>query len=105
MLVCFFRGKQDFFYICPGHLKDTGFCKPDAEEAATVKAQKDKEDLEREKARVIAEFEERKKAREKRKAERRKDKDKDKNDKIEEKKDQDEETKDSEEKEKKVQEL
>lgn len=54
---------------------------------------------------MIAEFDEKRKAREKRRAERKKNKDKDADKKSEEKRDEDEEKKDEEEKEKKVKEL
>jgi flagellar biosynthesis GTPase FlhF len=40
---------QDFFYACPGHLVDRGFCQPDADEAAAVEAKNKKEYEEKQK--------------------------------------------------------
>ncbi|KAF2085918.1 DUF1742-domain-containing protein [Saccharata proteae CBS 121410] len=83
--------KKDFFYICPGHLKDRSFCQPDADEVAAAAEKKKKEELDREIAKVKAEYEEK----QKRKKEKRKDKekDKDKKEKKEDKKAEDEEDK------------
>ncbi|PSR92056.1 VPS4-associated protein 1 [Coniella lustricola] len=50
------EGKQDFFYVCPSHLKDKGFCTPIVDQAA-IDAQK-KKDLDDEIARVKKEYEE-----------------------------------------------
>lgn len=67
---------QDFFYICPGHLVDRGFCQPDADEAAAVEAKKKKDELDAEIEKVKKEYEEKQKLkREKRKG---KEKEKDK---------------------------
>lgn len=67
---------QDFFYICPGHLVDRGFCQPDADEAAAVEAKKKKDELDAEIEKVKKEYEEKQRLkREKRKG---KEKDKDK---------------------------
>jgi outer membrane biosynthesis protein TonB len=67
---------QDFFYACPGHLVDRGFCQPDADEAAAVEAKKKKDELDTEIEKVKKEYEEKQKLkREKRKS---KDKEKDK---------------------------
>jgi hypothetical protein len=81
---------------------------PDADEAATLKAKKEKEELDKEIAKVLAEVEERRKIREERRAERKrkkgKEKDKDK-DKEEAKKDDDEEKTDKTEKDAKIKEL
>jgi sRNA-binding protein len=66
---------QDFFYVCPIHLKDRSFCNPIIDEAA-VAARKTKE-LEEEKERVKKEYEE-KQRKKKEKEEKAKDKDKDK---------------------------
>ncbi|KAF2672649.1 DUF1742-domain-containing protein [Microthyrium microscopicum] len=108
---------KDFFYICPGHLTDRGFCTPDADEAASIAAKKQQEELEREKTKLIAEFAEKKRAREKRQEERKKNKDKDKDksdkdkdkektdDKKQQEKDDADEKKDAEEEEKKLNEL
>lgn len=39
--------EQDYFYVCPGHLKDRGFCSPIIDEAeATAKRKKEKLDRE-----------------------------------------------------------
>ncbi|KAI9815033.1 MAG: hypothetical protein M1827_002876 [Pycnora praestabilis] len=65
--------KRDFFYICPGHLKDKGFCSPIIDEAAV--AAKKKEEMDREVERLKKEFEE--KQRKKKDKERSKDKEKD----------------------------
>jgi len=75
---------QDFFYICPSHLKDAGFCTPKIDQAA-VEARRKKE-LDDEVARVKKEYEEkqRKKKEEKEKKEKEKEKGKDKKDKKEE---------------------
>ncbi|KAI4628954.1 hypothetical protein J4E83_003507 [Alternaria metachromatica] len=67
---------KDFFYICPGHLVDRGFCQPEADEAKRVADQKKQEELDREIEAVKKEYEEKQKLkREKRKG---KDKEKDK---------------------------
>jgi hypothetical protein len=102
---------QDFFYVCLGHLKDRGFCVPDPSEDAAAKERMEKkaqEELEREKEKVIKEYEDRKKEREKKRKDRKdaKDKKKDKDkDKDKDKKDDEEDKKDAEEKEKKIEEL
>ena len=69
---------QDFFYICPAHLKDNGFCSPLIDKAAI--AAKKKKEMEAEFERVKQEIEEkRKKKKEKGKAkEQDKDSEKDK---------------------------
>jgi hypothetical protein len=91
---------KDFFYICPGHLKDRGFCQPDADEAAAAAAAKRKEELEREIEKVKKEYEEK----QKRKKEKRKDKEKAKD--PESKKNADEEDKqDEKEKDDKIKDL
>ncbi|KAK2805391.1 hypothetical protein FQN51_000217 [Onygenales sp. PD_10] len=81
----------DFFYICPAHLKDRGFCSPiiDEEEVA---ARKKKEAMDREIEKVKQEYEEkmkRKKEKEKEKKDEggKKDKDKDKDKKKEDEED------------------
>ncbi|CAN9300296.1 unnamed protein product [Alternaria sp. RS040] len=67
---------KDFFYICPGHLSDKGFCQPEADEAKRIADQKKQDELDREIEAVKKEYEEKQKLkREKRKG---KDKDKDK---------------------------
>ena len=71
-----FTCRQDFFYVCIGHLSDRGFCQPDAEEVAEIAERKKKEEMEREIEAVKKEYEEKQRLKkEKRKA---KDKDKDK---------------------------
>lgn len=51
------RDLQDFFYVCPIHLKDRGFCSPiiDEEEIA---AKKRKEEMDKEIEKVKQEYEE-----------------------------------------------
>lgn len=66
---------QDFFYVCPSHLKQSTFCKPIIDHAA-VEAKK-KKALEDEVERVKKEYEEKqRKKKEKEDAETSKDKDK-----------------------------
>lgn len=67
---------QDFFYVCPAHLKDKGFCNPIIDEAA-VAARKKKE-MEAEVERVKQEFEEKQKKKKEKDAAKNKEKDKDK---------------------------
>ncbi|OHW98913.1 hypothetical protein CSPAE12_02302 [Colletotrichum incanum] len=66
---------KDFFYVCPGHLKDKNFCSPIIDKEA-IEAKKKKE-LEQEVDRVKKEYEEKQKKR-KEKEERDKNADKDK---------------------------
>ncbi|KAL6714873.1 hypothetical protein ACLMJK_007133 [Lecanora helva] len=47
---------RDHFYVCPGHMKDKGFCTPIVDEAE-VAAKKKKEELDREIKLVQAEYE------------------------------------------------
>ncbi|KAK3312708.1 VPS4-associated protein 1 [Apodospora peruviana] len=72
---------KDFFYVCPSHLKDPGFCTPKIDQAA-IEARKKKE-LEEEIERVKKEYEEKKKKKEEKekKDKDKKDKDKKKDDK------------------------
>ncbi|RDL37794.1 Uncharacterized protein BP5553_05227 [Venustampulla echinocandica] len=90
---------KDFFFVCPGHLKDRGFCSPIIDEAA-VAARKKKE-MEAEVERVKKEFEEKqkkKKEKEKEREKKEKEKSKDKDKKDDDKEDNiDEEKKSSEE--------
>lgn len=66
---------QDFFYVCPAHLKESSFCTPIVDQAA-VEAKKKKE-LEEEVERVKKEYEEKqRKKKEKEEADKSKDKDK-----------------------------
>lgn len=77
---------QDFFYVCPSHLKEKAFCSPIIDEAAV--AAKKKKQMEEEVEKVKKEFEEKKKKKEEKEKEKSKDKDKDKDDeKKDEKKD------------------
>jgi hypothetical protein len=69
---------QDFFYVCPGHLKDRGFCSPIIDEAAV--AAKKKKEMEAEVERVKQEFEEKQKKKKEKEKEKEKKKDKDKKD-------------------------
>ncbi|KAF2127099.1 DUF1742-domain-containing protein [Dothidotthia symphoricarpi CBS 119687] len=69
---------KDFFYICPGHLTDRGFCQADADEAAAVAAQKKKEELDREIEKVKKEYDEKQKLKREKRKEREKEKNKDK---------------------------
>jgi len=88
------QATQDFFYICASHLADKGFASPiiDAEaEAARLK----KEAMDKEIAKVKAEYEE------KQKKKRAKKKDKDEKDK-EKKEDEDEKERDEKERDEKV---
>ncbi|KAH6674580.1 VPS4-associated protein 1 [Halenospora varia] len=72
---------KDFFFVCPGHLKDRGFCKPIIDEAAI--AAKKKKEMEAEVERVKREFEEKQKK--KKEKEKEKEKAKEKDDKSKEK--------------------
>ncbi|OIW25558.1 DUF1742-domain-containing protein [Coniochaeta ligniaria NRRL 30616] len=70
---------KDFFYVCPSHLKDTGFCTPVIDQVA-LEAKKKKE-LEEEVERVKKEYEEKqrkKKEKEKKEASKSDDKGKEK---------------------------
>lgn len=101
---------QDWFYICPGHLKDRGFCspagddgKPKAEvvgESDAEKEKREKENREKEELRlqVIKEYEEKLARKGKDKKGDKEDKDKDKKDDVDKK----EEVKDKKEGPKKV---
>lgn len=75
------NGSQDWFYVCPAHLKDTHFCTPKIDQAA-IEARK-KRELDEEIARVKKEYEEKQKKK-KEKAEKG-----DKKDEAEDKKDKD----------------
>lgn len=63
--------RQDYFYVCPGHLKDRGFATPIIDEAEAA-AKKKKEAMDREIELIKHEYEE------KMKKQKNKDKDKDK---------------------------
>ncbi|KAI0163319.1 VPS4-associated protein 1 [Pestalotiopsis sp. NC0098] len=74
--------KQDFFYVCPVHLKDTRFATPFFDEVAT--AARRKKELDEELERVKKEYEEK----QKKKEEKANSDDKDKDAKADEKKDE-----------------
>jgi len=105
---------QDWFHVCPGHLKDRAYCVPEQGQVAADTAAKEakaKEELEKEREKVIREYLDKKKAREekrKKKKDSKNDNDKGK-DKLKEKDKEKEEKKEQEdedaEKEKKVKEL
>lgn len=84
--------KKDFFFVCPGHLKDKGFCTPIIDEAAV--AAKKKKEMEDEVERVKKEFEEKQKKKKEKEKSKEKDKDKGKDKKDEDKKEKDDEKKD-----------
>ncbi len=64
---------QDFFFVCPAHLKDRGFCSPIIDEAAV--AAKKKAEMDAEIERVKQEFEEKQKKRKEKEKEKEKEKD------------------------------
>ncbi|CAL8582468.1 hypothetical protein XPA_008129 [Xanthoria parietina] len=65
--------QKDHFYVCPGHLKDRGFCTPIVDEAEAA-AKKKKEDLDREIELIKAEYAEKLKKRKKSKDSKKKEK-------------------------------
>ncbi|KAL8670254.1 MAG: hypothetical protein Q9168_005190 [Polycauliona sp. 1 TL-2023] len=70
-------GIYDHFYVCPGHLKDRGFCTPVQDEAEAA-AKKKKEDLDREIELIKTEYAEKLKKRKKSKDSKKKEKSGDK---------------------------
>ncbi|KAH7148295.1 VPS4-associated protein 1 [Dactylonectria macrodidyma] len=66
---------KDFFFVCPGHLKDNHFCTPKIDQDA-VKAKREKE-LEEEKERLKKEYEEKQRKKKEKKEKKEKDGDKD----------------------------
>ena len=70
--------RQDFFYICAGHLTDRAFAIPDKDEVAANEARKKKAELDAEIEKVKKEYAEKIKKKAEKKAEKDKDKDKDK---------------------------
>ena len=66
---------QDFFYICPGHLKDRGFCTPLIDEAE-AEAKRKKEAMDREIELIKQEYEDKMKKKSKSKDKKAKDEDK-----------------------------
>ncbi|EAT87734.1 hypothetical protein HBI56_119750 [Parastagonospora nodorum] len=95
---------KDFFYICPGHLLDRGFCQPDAEEVTALEVKKKKDELDAQIEKVKKEYEEKQRLkREKRKT---KEKEKDKaKEKEAQSKDEEEDKQDEKAKEDKIKEL
>ncbi|KAF2142444.1 uncharacterized protein K452DRAFT_226863 [Aplosporella prunicola CBS 121167] len=93
---------KDFFYICPGHLKDRGFCHPDEAEAEALAAKKKKDELDREIEKVKQEYEQKQKLKKEKRKEKEKEKEKDKDAKKEE---EEEDKKDQKEQEDKIQAL
>jgi seryl-tRNA synthetase len=85
MLPSKYSFKQDFFFVCPSHLKDKGFCSPIIDEAAA--AAKKKKEMEAEIERVKKEFEEKQKKKKDKEKAKEKENDKDKDKKSEEKED------------------
>ncbi|KFZ03114.1 hypothetical protein V502_11209 [Pseudogymnoascus sp. VKM F-4520 (FW-2644)] len=83
---------KDFFFVCPGHLKDKGFCTPIIDEAAV--AAKKKKEMEEEIERVKKEFEEKQKKKKEKEKSKEKEKEKDKDKKDEDKKEKGDEKKD-----------
>lgn len=69
--------QKDYFYVCPGHLSDRGYCTPIVDEAEAA-AKKKKEELDREIELIKKEYEEKIKKRKKSKESKEKDKSKDK---------------------------
>ncbi|KAI0406363.1 DUF1742-domain-containing protein [Xylaria palmicola] len=68
--------KQDFFYVCPAHLKDRGFCTPIIDHDAV--AAKKKKEMDDEVERLKKEYEEKQRKKKEKEADKEKDKDKDK---------------------------
>lgn len=83
---------KDFFFVCPGHLKDKGFCTPIIDEAAV--AAKKKKEMEEEVERVKKEFEEKQKKKKEKEKNKDKGKEKDRDKKDEDKKEKGDEKKD-----------
>ena len=49
--------EQDYFYVCPGHLKDRGFCSPIIDEAEAA-AKRKKEEMDRAIEQIKKEYDE-----------------------------------------------
>ncbi|KAI1164773.1 DUF1742-domain-containing protein [Nemania serpens] len=69
--------KQDFFYVCPAHLKDRGFCSPIIDHEA-VAAKKKKKEMDDEIDQLKKEYEEKQRKKKEKEAEKEKEKDKEK---------------------------
>ncbi|KAI3323900.1 DUF1742-domain-containing protein [Xylariaceae sp. AK1471] len=67
--------KQDFFYVCPAHLKDRGFCSPIIDQDAV--AAKKKKEMDEEVERLKKEYEEKQRKKKENEAEKEKGKEKD----------------------------
>lgn len=67
---------QDFFYVCPAHLKDKAFCNPIIDETAV--AAKKKKEMEAEVEKVKQEFEEKQNKKKEKEAAKNKEKEKEK---------------------------
>ncbi|KAL9616582.1 MAG: hypothetical protein Q9160_008562 [Pyrenula sp. 1 TL-2023] len=63
---------KDFFHVCPGHLKDQGFCTPVIDPEAEA-AKKKKAEMDAEIAAVKREYEERQKKKKKKKSDKKND--------------------------------
>ncbi|KAI1506357.1 DUF1742-domain-containing protein [Biscogniauxia marginata] len=68
---------KDFFYVCPSHLKDRGFCSPIIDQEAV--AAKKKKEMDEEVERVKKEYEEKQRKKKEKEAEKESDKKDDKN--------------------------
>ncbi|KAF2872445.1 VPS4-associated protein 1 [Massariosphaeria phaeospora] len=95
---------KDFFYTCLGHLKDRGFCLPDADEAAVAAERTEKEELDREIAKVKKEYDEKQKLKREKRKEKEKNKGKEK-DKDAKKTEEDEDKEDEKAKNEKIKEM
>lgn len=65
--------KQDYFYVCPGHLKDKSFCSPIVDEAEAA-AKRKKEEMDREIELIKKEYDDKMKKKKEKKEKDRKDK-------------------------------
>ncbi|WEW55510.1 hypothetical protein PRK78_000941 [Emydomyces testavorans] len=92
---------KDFFYICPLHLKDKGFCSPIVDEEE-VAARRKKEEMEKEIEKVTREYEEKMKRKKEKGKGKQKDKDKDEKDEKGKKQDNEDEEKAEKEKDDKI---
>ncbi|KAI0536030.1 VPS4-associated protein 1 [Xylaria digitata] len=79
--------KQDFFYVCPAHLKDRGFCSPIIDHDAI--AAKKKKEMDEEVERLKREYEEKQRKKKEKEAEKEKDNDKQKDKKDSKEKEED----------------
>ncbi|KAI5925956.1 VPS4-associated protein 1 [Camillea tinctor] len=77
---------KDFFYVCPSHLKDKGFCSPIVDHEAA--AAKRKKEMDEELEKIKKEYEEKQKKKKEKEAEKKDDKDKEKEKEKEKEKDE-----------------